>query len=453
MKIRNKILFYFSSTVIILSAISLIIVFVLFSEHREEEFQQQQFSKIKHTIGLIDEFNKISEEVSLLLDKQDIHDFYDEKMLIYDNNKNLIFSSIDSLDISKANAILNRLSVANNWIETKEDGYDLIGVYVENNSKSYYGISKAYDFFGYSKKDFLQKVLIGIFIAIVIIVVLVSLYLSNIIAKPISELTEKIEDYDLSNENNNPLKIKTTTSELQNLSEKFNELTKRTNDAFLFQKHSIQHISHELKTPIAVLVSELEKLEKLDSIEQIKSELQTQTQKAKSLGNIINVLLQISKIKVGQEISKNLIRIDDVVFDCIAELNSIYPDFNFEVNFIPNDFDEKKLNYKANEPLIKQAFLNLLTNSVHYSDNQKAKITLDCTSNSLKVLISNSGKTLSEEEQKFLFSNFFRGENSQNKQGFGLGLVLSEKILLIHNSSVDYHSQNSENTFVVSFES
>src|SRR5690606_13933641 len=150
--------------------------------------------------------------------------------------------------------------------------------------------------------------------------------------------------------------------------------TKRTHDAFLFQKHSIQHISHELKTPIAVLVSELEKLEKLDSIEQIKSELQTQTQKAKSLGNIINVLLQISKIKVGQEISKNLIHIDDIVFDYIAELNSIYPDFNFEVNSISNDFDENKLNSNANEPLIKQAFLNLLTNSVHYSDNQKAKI-------------------------------------------------------------------------------
>lgn len=452
MKIRNKILIYFSSTVILVSAVSLVIVFILFSEHREEEFQQQQFSKIKYTVGLVDEFHKISAEVSLLLDKQDIHDFYDEKMLIYDNHKNLIFSSIDSLDISKANAILNKLSVSNNWIETKEDGYDLIGVYIENNSKSYYGISKAYDFFGHSKKDFLQKVLIGIFIAIVIIVLLVSLYLSNIISKPISELTEKIEDYDLSNEQNNPLKIKTTTSELQNLSEKFNELTKRTNDAFLFQKHSIQHISHELKTPIAVLVSELEKLQKEDNINQLKSDISQQTQKAKSLGNIINDLLQISKIEAGQEISKNLIRIDDVIFDCISEVNSIYPDFNFEVNFTPNNFNENTLTIQANEPLIKQAFLNLMMNSVHYSDNQKAKITFDCDSDNLKISISNSGKTLSEEEQKFLFSHFFRGENSQNKEGFGLGLVLSQKIFTIHNTAIEYYSkEKSENIFVVSF--
>ncbi|RRN76595.1 sensor histidine kinase, partial [Pseudoxanthomonas sp. SGD-10] len=354
MKIRNKILIYFSSTVILISAASLVIVFILFSAHREEEFQQQQFSKIKHTVGLIEEFGKISEKVSLYLDKQDIHDFYDEKMLIYDNNKKLIFSSIDSLDIEKSKSILNQLSVSNIWIETKENGYDLIGVYLENNATGYYGISKAYDYFGYSKKNFLQKVLIGIFIAIVFIVLLISFYLSNIIAKPISELTKKIEDYDLSKDENTPLELKTTTSELKNLTEKFNELLKRTRDAFVFQKHSIQHISHELKTPIAVLVSELEKIEQRNNMEQIKTELHRQTQKAKSLGNIINVLLQISKIEAGQAITKNTIRIDDIVFNCIAEINTLYPEFNFEVHFTPDNFNERILNMKANEPLIKQ---------------------------------------------------------------------------------------------------
>lgn len=79
MKIRNKILIYFSSTVIVLSALSLVLVFILFSAHREEEFQQQQFSKIKYTVGLIDEFEQMSAEVSRLLDKQDIHDFMTRK--------------------------------------------------------------------------------------------------------------------------------------------------------------------------------------------------------------------------------------------------------------------------------------------------------------------------------------------------------------------------------------
>lgn len=452
MKIRNKILIYFSSTVIILSAISLMIVFVLFSAHREEEFQQQQFSKIKNTVGLIEEFGKISAEVSLLLDKQDIHDFYDEKLLVYDNHKKLIFSSIDSLDIGMSETILNSLSVSNHWIETKEDGYDLIGIYIEQHAKGYYGISKAYDYFGHSKKDFLQKILFGIFLAIVLIVLMVSLYLSNIIAKPISELTKKMEDYDLSEEENQPLKIETTTSELKHLSERFNELLKRTNDAFKFQKHSIQHISHELKTPIAVLVSELEKITRQNDIEQMKAELQEQTQKAKSLGNIINVLLQISKIEAGQEVLKTDIRIDEVMFNCISEINTLYPEFNFEVHFTPDDFNELILEMNANEPLIKQAFLNLLMNAVYYAEDRKAKITFDDSPDALTVIISNSGETLSQDEQQFLFLHFFRGENAKDKQGFGLGLVLSQQIFAIHNAVISYHPVGkSENTFRVTF--
>lgn len=452
MSIRNKILFYFSSTVIVLSALSLIIVFILFSANREEEFQQQQLSKIKQTVGLIEEYGRISEEVSRLLDKQDIHDFYDEKMLVYDQRKQLVFASIDSLAIEKSAAILHELSVADNWIETKEDGYDVIGAYLESHGKGYYAISKAYDYSGYSKKDFLQKVLIGIFLAVLFIVVLLSLYLSNIIAKPLSELTEKIGGYDLSHDANAPLNINTTTSELQNLSDKFNELLKRTHDAFVFQKHSIQHISHELKTPIAVLVSELESIEQQTDIDQIKAGLQAQTQKAKSLGNIINVLLQISKIDAGQQIANTPVRIDDIIFDCISEVNTLYPDFHFEVQFVPQNFDEERLTLQANEPLLKQAFLNLLMNAAHYSDNQKANVTFDGTSESLHIAVSNSGNTLSDEETKFLFSHFFRGGNAANQRGFGLGLVLSQRIFAVHNAVVTYRPEaGNENIFQVTF--
>lgn len=452
MKIRNKILIYFLSTVILVSAVSLAIVFVLFSAHREEEFQQQQFSKIKHTVGLIEEFEDISTEVSLMLDQQDIHDFYDEKMLVYDTNKKLLFSSIDNLKIEKSTSILNNLSVSNTWIETKENGYDLIGVYVESHGQGYYGISKAYDYFGYSKKDYLQKILVGIFLAIVLTVLLISFYLSNIIAKPIADLTRKIEDYDLSNEKNQAIKLNTSTSELKDLAEKFNELLKRTNDVFRFQKYSIQHISHQLKTPIAVLVSELEKIEQQKDMEQIKTNLQKQTQKAKSLGSIINVLLQLSKIEAGQQLEKNKLRIDELIFNSIAEINTIHPTFNFEVHFTPSNFNEELLNIEANKPLIKQAFLNLLLNAVHYSDNQKAKITFQGSFDVLSVTISNSGTTLSNQESQLIFTHFFRGTNTEKQPGFGLGLVLARKILAIHNAEITYDSMdNTNNIFTICF--
>ena len=367
MKIRNKILIYFSSTVIAVCAVSLTLIYILFIEYREEEFQQQQNEKIKYTIGLIAEFKQMSEELALLLDAQDIHDFYDEKLLIFNSQKELIFSSLDSLPIAKTNEILNKLSPSKRWIETKEEKYDVIGVYIENKNETYYAISKAYDAFGYSKMYFLRNVIIGIFVAIAIFVMLVSLYLSNLISKPITRLAENLNKYNLANQETALLKPETSSYELQHLTERFNELLTRTREAFAFQKNAINHISHELKTPVSILVTELENAAFYTDIDDLKSFMNNLTNKAKSLGEIINVFLEISKIESGQPINKIEVRIDEVLFDIIEELKIIYPDFHFELNYFPDKFEDSLLIVGGNKMLIKQAFQNLLVNCIIYS--------------------------------------------------------------------------------------
>lgn len=453
MKIRDKILIYFSSTVIALSAISFSLVYILFSEYREEEFQQQQNEKIKYTVGLVTEFKQMSEELALLLDAQDIHDFYDEKLLIFDGQKELIFSSLDSLPIAKTNQILNGLSPSKQWIETKEEDYDLVGVYVEHKGKTYYGVSKAFDAFGYSKMYFLRNVLIALFISSTIIVILVALYLSNIISKPITRLAENLNKYDLGSEKSALLQPDTTSYELEHLTDRFNELLNRTNEAFAFQKNAIHHISHELKTPVAVLVSELERIRDYTDITKMKSSLDGQVHQAKSLGEIINVFLEISKIESGQQILKSKMRVDEVLFDIIGELKTVYPNFHFELNYFPSQFEEAGLILEANKMLIKQAFQNLLLNCISYGSDQKAQIKIDCSiPHELRIAISNFGRTVSPEEADQLFHHSFRGRNSEGKVGFGLGLVLAKKIVDFHHGEIIYSNpEENLNVFEVRF--
>lgn len=453
MKIRNKILVYFSSTVIVLSAISLTLIYILFYEYREEEFQQQQNEKIKYTVGLVTEFKEMSEELAQLLDAQDIHDFYDEKLLIFDGQKQLVFSSLDYLPIIKTNEILNALSPSNQWIETKEGDYDLVGIYVEHKGKTYYGVSKAYDFSGYSKLYFLRNVLIAIFAAIAVIVILLSLYLSNIISKPITRLAENLNQYDLRSEKSELLKTDISSYELQHLTERFNELLNRTNEAFAFQKNAINHISHELKTPVAILVSELEKTKHYTDVDQREVVMDKLIKQAKSLGEIINVFLEISKMESGQRISKENLRVDEILFDVIAELKVVYPNFDFELNYFPSKFDENRLVISGNRMLIKQAFQNLLLNCISYGSEQRAEIKIDCSlETQVAISIANRGETVSKEEEHLLFDHSFRGANSQGKIGFGLGLVLAKKIMDVHKADIFYRSSNTDlNVFEVVF--
>ncbi|MDO3695535.1 HAMP domain-containing sensor histidine kinase [Wenyingzhuangia sp. chi5] len=453
MKIRNKIVLYFTTTVIALSATSLTIVYFLFAEYREEEFQQQQKKKIEFTVKQIAKYKIMSENLAHIMDELTIHDFYDEKMLIYDGQKKLIFSSIDDLPINKHKTILKKLSVSKDWIETKEENYDLIGLYTEYNHKGFYAISKAYDAFGYSKMYFLKTVLIGIFAFITLVIVLISLYISNKISKPLTVLSEKLSKFDLGNESIMQLEVETSSYELTHLTNRFNELIKRTNETFAFQKHTTHHISHQLKTPIAILVSELERINLYNNIDEIKPEIEAQINRAKFLGNIINVLLEISKVESGQKIKEQSFRADELIFDIMDELIIVYPNFNFEINYEPNNIEEKSLIIKGNKMLVRQAFMNLMVNAVNYAHYSKSEIKLDCTSNEhLKVSFLNHGTPILKEEQKYLFKHFFRGENSRNKAGFGLGLVLTKKIIDLSNGNITYDSPfDNLNVFEVNF--
>lgn len=439
MKIKNKIRLYFSSTVIALTALSSVIIFILFAEYREEEFQQRQKEKIKYTLGLLVEYQELSENLSAIMDKLTIHDFYDEKMLIYDQQKQLIYKSVDDLPIEETASILNDLSPGNQWIETKEEKYDVIGMYLESDQKGYYALSKAYDAFGYTKLNFLQNTLIIIFIVITGIVIFISDYLSRKISSPLTNLAEKVGNLNINDKSFKGLEIDTTSYELKYLGDKFNQLINRTNDAFAFQKHAAQHISHELKTPIAVLVSELERAKNIPDLDVKNEVIENQINKAKSLADVITVLLEISKSESGREIQLESVRLDELIFNAIEELSITHPEFQFEISFKPDDINESQLELKANSLLLNQAFLNVMRNCIAYSSQPQAKILLD-GSNANKITISflNEGNPIPAEEERYLFDHFYKGSNNPRRTGFGLGLVLTKKIVELHHGSITY---------------
>ena len=453
MSIRRKILLYFSATIISLLGITLFFIYTLFYEYREEEFQQKQKQKITSTIKFLTEIKQADASIIQAMDRISINEFYDEKLLIFDHAKELIYSSIDDLQIldKEANAILTVLTIAHPWLETKDDLYDVVGVYVKYNNNTYYGINKAFDESGYSKLDFLGYVLIFTFLGISLVIILIAYYLSRIIAEPIVDITEKITDYNFDTLYI-PIQIKSSENEIVVLAEQFNKLMKRMKEAVSFQKHAIKHISHELKTPIAILVSNFERMENETELEVLKVQLGRQKEDTKSLSEIINLLLELSKTDTGQSLPKTKIRVDELIFDTIDELAQVYPNFEFSLDYLGPTDDEELLTIVGSARLLKAAFMNLMLNSIHYSSNNEGNIHIITGENQLQIDFINQGPIITSEEQKYLFQHFFRGENSKGKSGFGLGLVFIHKIISQHNGSISYTPDEKRlNTFSVIF--
>src|SRR5699024_8684770 len=325
MSIRKKILFYFLSTVLLLTALILFLIYTIFKEYREEQFQQRQKDKIIQTINLLTEFEEIDEELFLALDRSTIHDIYDEKLLLFDEDYNLFYESVDDLVIEKTKEILNQLSLDHVWVESKEELYDVVGVTITHRSGVYYGISKAYDAYGCELLSFLHIAFLALFLVLVVVIVWVSYYLSKKIANPIIHLTKEISNYNLEK----PIKIPLKKGEVETsiLAERFNDLMDKIKMSFAFQKNAVQHISHELNTPIAVLVSNFDKMESETDYRQLQKLIEKQKKDTRRLSQIINSLLSFSMVETGTSAVKEKIRVDEMLFDIYEELQPLYPDF------------------------------------------------------------------------------------------------------------------------------
>lgn len=435
MNIRQKILIYFTMGSIPLFGLAFIFILAFFNDHRREEFHQQQIERISTTLQLLGEIKREDEELRQALDRLTIYDLYDEKLLIFNDEQILIYSSTEDIPSPDASSILPNLTPGRPWIRTRENDYDVVGMLWQSNNQHYYAISKAYDAAGYSKLSFLRYALTASFLFISGLIVLIAWLLSRKISNPIIQITSQIGRYDFGSDFS-PISVDESKGEIAFLARQFNLLLKRMTDAFAFQKHAIHHISHELKTPIAILVSNFEKMERETNLDVLQNLLANQKQDTKNLADILNALLEISKAEQHQ--TKRAVRVDELLFDTLDEMQILNSGFHFETALQDSIENESSLTVYGNERLLKLALVNLINNCVQYSSSGQANIDIKTGTDHVTLQFTNPGQTIREEEKQYLFRHFFRGENSKGKRGFGLGLVLVNKVAHIHKGSISY---------------
>jgi signal transduction histidine kinase len=403
--------------------------------------------KIQTTLKLLTEIKTIDKSIIESMDRITINDLYDEKLLLFDENKKLIYASIDDLPVDVDGEILSKLTPINQWVDRKDSLYDVIGTCLQHQGKTFYGISKAYDQSGYLTLNYIKDVLIISFLALSIFLILILYLISGKITQSILHVTRQIRSYNFES-NNTPIVTQNSKDEIALLVQRFNELMQRLSQAYLFQKHAVHHISHELKTPIAVLVSNFEKIEKETDIESIKISLKNQKEATKSLGDIINALLEIAKVESGKEFQQSPLRIDELLYDISDEISTLRTDYQISIQYGESIEEESMLTVKANARLLKLALSNLLINCLLYSENNSANVVINYATKWLTISFINHGTVISPDEQQYLFQHFFRGGNSKGKKGFGLGLVMVHNILSLHKGTIEYQNIDNINLFI-----
>lgn len=368
-----------------------------------------------------------------------IYDLYDEKMLLFNGDKQLIYASLDDTRIFHSASILNKLNAKIIWLEMKEGDSDVIGRCFVVNGKTYYGIYKAYDKVGYTQLNFLKYVLWAGFALIALITLVITFYLSKEISSSINKMAKEIGQLEFETESGY-ISVPDTKDEINFLAIRFNEMMARLHQSFTFQKHAVHHISHELKTPIAVLVSNFEKMENERDPINLKRMIRLQKENTMHLSDTINALLEISKMETGHKSVQEPVRIDELLWDILAGLKELHKDFTFQLNLAQNFNGAAELTVYGNKRLLESVFLNLAVNCIYFSEQPTAQIELSKSDSFLEIVFVNDGKPIQQEERKFLFRYFFRGQNSQGRRGFGLGLVMVHRIVQLYKGAIIYEN-------------
>ena len=230
--------------------------------------------------------------------------------------------------------------------------------------------------------------------------------------------------------------------ELAQLARDFNLLTRTLKDNQQSRQQWIADISHELRTPVAILQGELDAL--LDGVRKVdRHSLESLQQESHRLGALINDLHELSLSDLGA-LSYNKEKIDlvELVDDFIDNNERHLAKSNIKVSF--NSPDESCM-ILADGDRLDQCFKNLLQNTLRYTDQPgQLDIRLVRGQQAIGLYWEDSSPGVSDEELKHLFDRLYRVEQSRNraKGGAGLGMSICKNIIQAHDAEVSlYHSK------------
>ncbi len=224
-------------------------------------------------------------------------------------------------------------------------------------------------------------------------------------------------------------------------------ISKPVEDSFENQKRFIADASHELKTPIAVIMSNVEAYESDSDLKWINN-IKNETEKSNKL---ITELLDLAKLEEGN--NKELYK--DIDLSKTLEKSILrFESLAFEKN-VKFKYDIKKgVNFKCNETQINQLFSILIDNAIEHSYSKSIiSINLDKNKEGIILNISNKGDNIKEEDLDKIFERFYRVDKSRNRNSnhYGLGLSIAKSIVNNHNGEIKVESKNNLTTFKVIF--
>ncbi len=277
------------------------------------------------------------------------------------------------------------------------------------------------------------KILIPILVIIVLIIVTIIYWWNNILINKIEHLKEKIDNLDNKDYKDNYLfKL---DDEFIILSNAIDNMKETLSEAEEYKNQMYQNISHDFKTPIAVIKSYIEGIE--DNVTKPEDGIDIIKEETLKLEQKVNSLLYLNKLNYLKDKDVVLSKVDlqDVIKDVVKKFQLQRPDLKWEI--ICSD---KNTKFNGNYELWETILDNLLTNFMRYAKN-----TVKITIKSRKIMLYNDGEQIDENIVNNIFNPYTKGAKGQ----FGLGLAIVKRSLSLIKYDISVKNEKNGVTFTI----
>jgi len=274
--------------------------------------------------------------------------------------------------------------------------------------------------------------------------ILLSYIFSKKAIKPISRIIKSVKAIN-SSKLNSRLDEGNNKDELAQLTKTFNEMLANLEIAFKNQEDFVSNASHELRTPLSVMILESDYLlSREHTSEEYKQYISRLVNDLKKVNVQLNSLLELAHINKDNNIQLSVVRVDEIIFEAIHQIKIKYPARKI-ISKIQYPENESYLSINGNQGLLTIAIKNLVDNACKFSDDDVI-VELLIVGEFIKVVISDKGIGIPQNETESIFSLFKRASNVKFKSGFGIGLTLVSKIMDLHKIETKIISKENEGT-------
>jgi two-component system sensor histidine kinase ArlS len=399
--------------------------------------------------GLLNIYNKAFEDYSFvsrtLIEEENPYeslerysDEHPSHILLYDDTRNLIFTTGKSLDNPTYKCLIGfartgdgfyiavNISTLNRFIPVKAVVYtdvwqELLQLYM------------------------LLKVILAVFCVVLLFSIIAIVLSGKGIFQPIREMTRTVKEI---SEKNLNLRINVggSKNELKQLAITFNEMMNRIEEHYNRQKQFVSDASHEMRTPIAVIQGYADMLDRWgkndkevlqESIDAIKNE-------SENMKDLIDKLLFLARNDKGTLVlQKEEFSLAELVAETVRETQIIDSVHNISFSV------KNEVSLYADRKSIKQAVRIFIDNAIKYTPpGGSITISLGEEDSYKTVCIRDTGVGMTGEEIRHIFDRFYRSDKSRTREkgGHGLGLAIAKIIVLGHGGKIRVRSKPGEGT-------